>query len=332
MADAARAPDMPATRTLDMPATQRFDFWKSVLAETFVPLEVTRPGGSPDFRGQLYGRDLGTLRICQVQAEPHTALRTPRLVKAAPSGCYKLGLLRRGSAVLAQNGREAALRPGDFVLYDTDRPYTLGFAHEHRMLILLFPRDLLGLPSQHVARLTATTMPGQRGGLGGLIGPFLTQVADVASQVDGRVALRLSGNVLDLLTTVLAERLDCPANDADSAHRALMLRITAFIEENLASPDLSPQLIAAANHISLRQLHKLFHATGTTVGGWIRQRRLERCGRDLRDPALVDRPVAAIGARWGYPDPAHFSRLFKSAYGMGPRDYRYHTDAGHVIG
>jgi len=36
----------------------------------------------------------------------------------------------------------------------------------------------------------------------------------------------------------------------------------------------------------------------------------------------MTRPVAAVGARWGYPDPAHFSRLFKAAYGVGPRDYR----------
>ena len=35
--------------------------------------------------------------------------------------------------------------------------------------------------------------------------------------------------------------------------------------------------------------------------------------------------MAAIGARWGYPDPAHFSRLFKAAYGVGPRDYRAAT-------
>lgn len=43
-------------------------------------------------------------------------------------------------------------------------------------------------------------------------------------------------------------------------------------------------------------------------------------------------PYLVIGARWGYPDPAHFSRLFKSAYGVGPRDYRYHADAGRVNG
>jgi AraC-like DNA-binding protein len=318
-------------RTLDLPAGQRFDFWKAALEQAFVPLEVCRPGGGTDFRGRLDGVDLGALRVCEVRAEPHTALRTRRLVAAAPSGCYKLGLLMRGSAVLIQDGREATLTPGDFVLYDTDRPYTLGFASEHRMLILVFPRDLLGLPAQHVARLTATTLPDARGGLAGLIPPFLTQVAAVMDQVGGRAAIRLSGNVLDLLTTVLAERLDRPA-DGDGAHRAQMVQITAFIEEHLANPDLSPQHIAAAQHVSLRQLHKLFEGTGTTVGGWIRQQRLERCSRDLRDPGLANRPVAAIGARWGYPDPAHFSRLFKSAYGVAPRDYRYHADLGRVNG
>jgi len=321
-------------RTLTLPVAQRFDFWKAALEQAFVPLEVTRPVDSPDFRGRLDGFDLGALRVCEVRAEPHTALRTRRLVAATPSGCYKLGLLMRGSAVLIQDGREATLTPGDYVLYDTDRPYTLGFASEHRMLILVFPRELLGLSAHDVARLTATTLPGApaHAGLAGLIPPFLTQVADVMDEVGGRAAIRLSSNVLDLLTTVLAERLDRPAADADVTHRAMMVQITAFIEEHLGRADLSPQLIAAAHHISLRQLHKLFHGTGSTVGAWIRERRLERCSHDLRDPRLADRPVAAIGARWGYPDPAHFSRLFKSAYGLGPRDYRYHADAGRVNG
>jgi AraC-like DNA-binding protein len=316
-------------RTLDLPSGQRFEYWKHVLSSTFVPLEVSSPGGA-DFRGKLRGCELGSLRLIEVLAEPHTARRTPRLVKAAPAGCYKIGLQLRGTSVLIQDGREARLTPGDFALYDTDRPYTLAFSDPHRMLVLLFPRDLLGLPQARLAGLTATRLPGEAGGLATLIGPFLGQMADLLGEVDARgpgVGIRLADNVLDLLGTVLTERLDCAPPDPDAAHRALMLHITSFIEEHLGNADLAPAQIAAAHHISLRQLHKLFHASGATVAGWIRQRRLEHCGHDLRDPRCAARPVAAVGARWGYPDPAHFSRLFKASYGIGPRDYR----ASHLV-
>jgi AraC-like DNA-binding protein len=309
-------------RTLDLPSGQRFEYWKHILSSTFVPLEVSAPSGDSDFRGRLRGCELGSLRFIEVMAEAHTARRTARLVRAAPAGCYKIGLQLRGSSVLIQDGREATLTPGDFTLYDTDRPYTLAFSDPHRMLVLVFPRDMLGLPQARLAGLTATRLPGEAGGLATLIGPFLGQVAGLLDEVDTRDGVRLAGNVLDLLGTVLTERLDCAPPDPDRAHRALMLRITAFIEEHLGEAGLAPAEIAAAHHISLRQLHKLFHASGTTVAGWIRQRRLERCEHDLRDPRWLARPVAAIGARWGYPDPAHFSRLFKSAYGRCPRDYR----------
>jgi AraC-like DNA-binding protein len=309
-------------RTLDLPSGERFEYWKHVLSHAIVPLEVSSPGGDGDFRGLLRGSELGNLRFIEVSAEPHTARRTPRLIKAAPAGCYKLALQLRGSSVLIQDGREATLTPGDFTLYDTDRPYTLELSDPHRMLVLVFPRDMLGLPQSRLAGLTATRLPGETGGLATLIGPFLSQIADLLDETGSRDGIRLAGNVLDLLGTVLTERLDCVPPDPDVAHRALMLQITAFIEEHLGEADLAPAQIAAAHHVSLRQLHKLFHASGNTVAGWIRQRRLEQCGHDLRDPRWSARPVAAVGARWGYPDPAHFSRLFKAHYGLGPRDYR----------
>ena len=69
-------------------------------------------------------------------------------------------------------------------------------------------------------------------------------------------------------------------------------------------------MIAAANHISLRYLHKLFEPQPSTVAGFIRERRLERCRRDLADPSLAHVPVRAIALRLGFPDPARLNRLF----------------------
>ena len=48
---------------------------------------------------------------------------------------------------------------------------------------------------------------------------------------------------------------------------------------------------------------------------WIRRARLERCRRDLADPALARETILAVATRWGMPDAAHFSRMFRATYG-----------------
>jgi len=53
----------------------------------------------------------------------------------------------------------------------------------------------------------------------------------------------------------------------------------------------------------------------------IRNSRLENCRRDLSSDARRGRTVASIAASWGMPDPANFSRLFRSAYGMPPSGF-----------
>src|SRR5262249_23014641 len=121
--------------------------------------------------------------------------------------------------------------------------------------------------------------------------------------------------VIDLLASALAAQLD-RAPSALGSQEALRMEIHAFMEQRLAGPGLGPGMIAAAHHISLRYLYKLFEEglPGQGVAAWIRQRRLERCQRDLLDPALAARPVSAIAARWGLADAASFSRMFRAAY------------------
>lgn len=134
---------------------------------------------------------------------------------------------------------------------------------------------------------------------------------------------RLGTTVLDLLTVALAARLEREEQvPPDLRQRALLHRIHAFIEQRLVDPELKPAMIAAAHHVSLRYLYKLFEAQEQSVAGWVRRRRLERCRRDLLDPALAARSVSAIGARWGLVNAAHFSRAFRTAYGLSPVEYR----------
>ncbi|GLW07116.1 hypothetical protein Misp01_22460 [Microtetraspora sp. NBRC 13810] len=76
-----------------------------------------------------------------------------------------------------------------------------------------------------------------------------------------------------------------------------MLRIQSFIDAHLADPALSTERIAAAHHISVRHLQRLFQTRGTTVSGWIRRRRLDECRRELSRPGRARPTVAAIAHR-----------------------------------
>jgi AraC-like DNA-binding protein len=108
----------------------------------------------------------------------------------------------------------------------------------------------------------------------------------------------------------------------ETPRQALVSRIRAYIESHLGDPQLSPPEVARAHHISLRYLHKLFEPEPHGVAGLIRQRRLERCRDDLLDPMQAGRPVAGIAARRGFSSAAHFSRVFRDAYGLPPAEFR----------
>src|SRR5262249_31348615 len=124
-------------------------------------------------------------------------------------------------------------------------------------------------------------------------------------------------------------QLGCDSRVSPESHRAaLMMRIKAFVDARLQDPELGSSGIADAHHISARYLQKLFEGDGSTVTEWIRGRRLEHCKNDLLDPRLADISVSAIAARWGLIDASYFSRLFKSAYGTTPREFRSHAQAG----
>jgi AraC-like DNA-binding protein len=113
-------------------------------------------------------------------------------------------------------------------------------------------------------------------------------------------AARLATVLMDLVTTAVAERASrAELLPVESRERTLLLRVHAFIEQHLGEADLSPGIVAAAHHVSVRYLHRLFEAQDTTVAAWIRLRHLERCRRDLADPAFGHRSGQRRGGQVG---------------------------------
>lgn len=312
------APVAPA-ETVSTVVARDITAFRAAASDSFVPLHVSS-NGADHFRGVIRGATVDDVHVTDLRATAHVVERTPELIARDDRSYFKLSLMLAGTSLLVQDGREAVLSPGDLAVYDTDRPYSLVFDDDFRTMVVMFPKHLLSLPSDLVGQLTAVRISGHDG-LGGMVAPYLSQLATNLDQLAGRTGARLAHSALDLVGTVFTRELGLDELSPDP-HRALMQRIRGHIDRHLASTELSPASIAAAHYISTRHLHGLFHEQGTTVSTWIRTRRLEQCRRDLLDPVLAARPVAAIAARWGFLDAAHFSRAFKTAYGVSPSDYR----------
>jgi AraC-like DNA-binding protein len=303
-------------RAAGEPAADREESWRELLHATLGPLE---PHGVPE---EVRAGDLGAVRVDSLsQRDPGGATRTTGHVRRSDGALYKVDVLLRGRGVIEQDGRQALLSAGDLAFVDLARPARWVMASSVTCLGIVFPRAMLPLRPEQVASLTAVRIGGEEGS-GALASSFARQLG---GHLDGPGAhrARLGTALLDVLAVALGSRLDTVEGPPpQTRQRALMLRIRAFIEDNLGDPDLTPGTIAAAHYVSLRYLHKLFELESATVAEWIRRRRLECCRRDLLDPALQAMPVNAIAARWGLLNAAHFSRAFRAAYGAAPQEYR----------
>lgn len=298
--------------------TPTFEAYRAVVAGVFLPLRLSSTAPEA-FRGVVRAVTVDDVHLSELHGGQHVVERTPQHAAHDGLASFKVSLMLAGTGLLVQDGRETLLRPGDLAVYDTQRPYTIEFDRDFRSLVVMFPQNRIELPAGLVGQLTAVRLGGTTG-VGAIVAPFLTHLCDHIEQLEQPPGPRLAHSALDLVSTLLAAELGhTPGRDP---HTELLDRIRAHIEERLGSADLTPTSIAAAHFISTRHLHALFHDTGTTVAAWVRQRRLEHCRRDLVAPQLADTPVSAIAARWGFVDAAHFSRAFKTEFGVPPREYR----------
>ncbi|WP_186293034.1 helix-turn-helix domain-containing protein [Brevibacterium aurantiacum] len=314
-----------------------FDGWQALVSDSFVPLD-TEPARRGGFRGAISARDYDSVVMSHISANPHAVLRTPELIGAdslsnatGPSDAgglkvgsstnyYKVSLQLNGHGLLIQDGREVSLAPGSLAIYDTSRPYTLSFDCDFSSYVMMFPQSRVNLPTDTVGQLTATSI-GADHQLGAVATQIITQAGAMLPTLNRSIGIRLAGNVVDLLTTVMADEL-AESEDAPGERQRLWTEVTSYIDANLADPQLTPSTIAAAHFMSVRTLHQVFEGSGETVSGEIRRRRIAACRQDLADPQKSQVPVAAIGARWGLSDPAHFSRLFRSLVGSPPAQFR----------
>ncbi|SES21165.1 transcriptional regulator, AraC family [Streptomyces sp. yr375] len=315
-------------RSEDVPAEDRFDYWRELVGRTRSSEIIS--DHAADFWAEHRLMELGPVTVSRMSFRPTRYRRTPQMVRRSDPELYHLTLLTDGGLALDHAGRASTFTPRDLHLADSSQPYDVRSAADDRQgpvvggMAVDFPKVLLPLPPHRVRELLGRGLPGQDG-IGVLLAEFLLGLERQADVLQPSDAPRLGTVVLDLLSAWFAQLLEAEAAlEPETRGRATAERIQAFIRQNLHDPELSPPLIAAAHHISVSYLHRIFQqqSQGETVAARIRRGRLESARRDLATPSLCCTPIHTIAARWGYPRASDFTRSFRAAYGLSPKDYR----------
>ncbi|URM89135.1 helix-turn-helix domain-containing protein [Streptomyces sp. MRC013] len=308
----------------EVPEDERLDRWREHLAGTYVPVEVAS-SHPPGFTAHQRVLAFGAVRVWTTEHPPMTLRRTPALIRRSDPGLLHVSLPLRGRMSVAGPGGGAVADPYDLCVQDTSRPYVMraeADGGEGRVLGtgLLVERRLVAPPGRD--RPATRLVPG-REGVGALLATLLRQLVEDAGSYRDADGARLGAVLLDLVSALLAPaRGGEAAAPGEARRRALVRRVRAYVQQRLHDPELTPRAVAAAHHVSVGYLHRIFREEGETVAAWIRAQRLERARRDLADPALAATPVHVIGARWGFPRASDFTRAFRGAYGAPPSDCR----------
>jgi AraC-like DNA-binding protein len=108
--------------------------------------------------------------------------------------------------------------------------------------------------------------------------------------------------------------------DARSAVRAAMFgRARRYIQAHLHHEDLSPESVVQALQVARPSLYRLFQHEGG-VGAYIRHLRLKQAAAEIARYRHLT--VTEIAYGLGFTSSADFTRAFRRAYGISPRDFR----------
>lgn len=279
----------------------------NVFKHRAMPLDVTRI--------VVHASELA--RIAKVSGAPARVSRARGEI-ASDDGAF-LGILfqKAGRTVCDFGSKQTILNSGDLLIWHGRKSVCFDMLESFRKVCLLLPLDTFESVLPEANSYAGTHL--QKGhSISRLLGACLSTLTEdvLASEMEpAGSAIELT---LDLIGAALTKHRE---SNNIGLRMNLYQRLTAFIERRLGDPELSPTMLARTHHISTRYLHLVFSEHGTTVGRWIRSRRLAQCRAELANLGS-DHTVTEIAMRWRFSDVAHFSRLFRLAYGVSPREFR----------
>jgi AraC-like DNA-binding protein len=299
--------------TAELPQEERYEAW---LARSWPRIDaIFRTEPIEPFDTLFESAELGEILFIHAEI---TGMRYERRLQDIRSSDFDpliVNMMVQGSAQGVFDGHDFHEESGAFHFHDLAKP-SIHVSTASRTYSIVMPRpvasDLFGsLDDLHGLVVT------------GASADLLLAHADGAwralHSLDRSSAPALGRSLLDLLL-VAATQARSSVPRARTTDAMLRRRAEAMIESRLNTIISIPELCCALD-VSRRSLFAAFQPDGG-VYNYIRAARLERAKAALADLERAE-PIGTIAVRLGFCDASHLTRLFRSRYGMTPRDYRH---------
>lgn len=270
------------------------------------------------FIGEISAYQLGQTEIAFIKSNADYIMRKADACDRANNKLCFLVMQYSGKMLMNYKGTEIYLNEGDMILLDpseTIEMYPQGlFSH----ISIHLSRDKLAQENIHedyFGKLITKNMSG-----------FLLKniVQNLSVDNINLWYAEEDGNAFeDALIALLKPTIHYKHNTTQDS---LKHRAEKYIIEHLTNPELTPSKVAEALDISLRHLYRLFNDEQFSINKYIQNKRLERVKIDLGDQRFRQTSITSLALKWGFWDSAHFSKIFKKAYGISPKECRDTAD------
>lgn len=321
------APDVldrpPTVRfsTAGLPPRDQFEGWRESVGVTHAMTDI---GDLPrrGFVASVTSWRLGSVVVALRRFQSMSFERSTRRARVDGIDHYSLMLMRDGIYHGAGDAQAPRLARGEAGLFDLARPETSRVG-DNESLRLLVPRAQLDpLLRGRPAELHGMPLGGAPGRL--LTG-YLGLLTGSLDTLTGAEAPLVGTAARDMIAACLAATLGLDARTPAEAAAApiretRLVQVRRLIDSRLTDPDLGPETICRALGMSRSALYRLFEG-GSGIAAEIQQRRLAAIRARLADPA-EGAGIGELAFAHGFASEAHFSRAFRRAYGIAPREAR----------
>lgn len=305
-----------------LPASDRIDAWQWNAQQICGDCRIRLPRTS--FHGSIEIRSVAGLPLTRFSSSPLSFWKWPLDSPNLTRSCLVITQIA-GCRQYSQAGTEVLLKPGDSTVIDAVLPWSSSCETNCVRLYLRVPRwmmeDRLRMSEIPLAKKIEGRSP-----LGESLSRLSQTLYDDATSLEPEEIAGVLDNYFDILASC-TRGYEVTSPDTPE----LRDRILHFVNAHLAEHSLTPFIIAEAMGVSIRHLHRVFSASGTTLGNHVRALRLQQCRKDLADPRLQNRSITEIAFARGFSDAAHFSHSFRKHFGISARAFRALSASGRQL-